>query len=131
MYLDANFFVFSRYDTTAKGENARDLLTEIIKGKKDALTTALTLDEVMWALIKNGHRKDVHEVIEEIYSVSHLVIREVPALLPLAAIDLMEQFNLRPRDAFHLAAMQLFGIKEIVSDDSDFDKIKEIKRVKI
>ncbi|MEK6973865.1 MAG: type II toxin-antitoxin system VapC family toxin [Nanoarchaeota archaeon] len=46
-------------------------------------------------------------------------------------MDFIEKYGLKPRDAFHLAIMENFNIKEIVSDDSDFDKIKGIKRIKL
>ncbi|MBI5254150.1 MAG: type II toxin-antitoxin system VapC family toxin [Euryarchaeota archaeon] len=43
----------------------------------------------------------------------------------------IEKYNLRPRDAFHVAIMKSFGVTEIVSDDSDFEKVEWIKRIKI
>ena len=45
------------------------------------------------------------------------------------AQEISEQYNLKPRDAIHAATALANGIKEIVSDDSDFDKIKELKRI--
>ena len=58
-------------------------------------------------------------------------MREVSSLTPLTALEFMEKYKLKPRDAFHVAIMENFGIKEIVSDDSDFDKVREIKRIKL
>ena len=45
------------------------------------------------------------------------------------AIEIYKKNKLDPRDAIHLAAMQSKKIKTIYSSDSDFDKIKEIKRI--
>jgi hypothetical protein len=42
-----NFFIFSNFDQTSRGENAGTLQERIIDGTK-AMTSALTLDEVMW-----------------------------------------------------------------------------------
>ena len=41
----------------------------------------------------------------------------------------MKQYKaLKPRDAIHLATALKAGASTIVSDDADFDNIKEIKR---
>ena len=61
----------------------------------------------------------------------NLEVKEVPALIPLRALDFMEKHRLKPRDAFHVALMEHFGEREIVSDDTDFDRVPGIKRIKI
>ena len=45
--------------------------------------------------------------------------------------EIIEKYNLKPRDAIHVASALTNNIKEIVSDDPDFDKVKEIKRKKL
>ena len=39
--------------------------------------------------------------------------------------------KLKPRDAAHAAVCLSSGVFQIVSDDSDFDEIKELTRVKL
>ncbi len=131
IYLDANFFVFAVLDISAKGLNTRKIQKDIIEGRLFAITSSLTLDEVMWSIIKNKRTQILSETIKEIYSMKNLTIKEVGATIPLLALDFIEEYNLKPRDAFHVAIMKTFGIKEIVSDDSHFDKIEWIKRIKI
>jgi predicted nucleic acid-binding protein len=43
----------------------------------------------------------------------------------------MGKYNLSPRDAIHLASALSRKAIAIVSDDEDFDQIKEIKRIPI
>ena len=95
------------------------------------MTCALTLDEIMWVMIKNKKEKALRETIEDIYAVPNLSIKEVPSSTPLDALTLMEQFDLKPRDAFHVAVMKSNGITEVVSDDPDFDRVKGIKRIRL
>jgi predicted nucleic acid-binding protein len=37
--------------------------------------------------------------------------------------------GLRPSDAIHIGAMRSNGIKLIVSEDEDFDKVEGVKRI--
>ncbi len=129
LYLDANFFVFCNFDQTEKGVNARKILQKIIDGKASA-TSTLALDEVMWVILKNKKSSEMREVIESIYSVKNLDVKEVGPQIPLMALDFIENEKLKPRDAFHAAVMKVIGASEIVSDDSDFDRVKWIKRIK-
>ena len=127
IYLDTNFFLFANFDKTTRGENAWRLQQKIISGEK-AMTSALTLDEVMWVIIKNKRKAALRETVEDIYAMPNLAIREISASAPLDALALMEQFDLKPRDAFHVAVMKTTGTNDIVSDDPDFDRVKGIKK---
>ena len=95
------------------------------------MTCALTLDEVMWVLIKNKREKVLPETIEDIYAMPNLAVKEVSASIPLDALALMDMFHLKSRDAFHAAVMKSNGITEIASDDPDFDRVKGIKRIRL
>jgi len=130
MYLDANFFIFANFSSDKKGVNARKIILEIINGKK-AITSSLALDEVMWVLLRNNKKEEIRSVIEDIYSIRNLGVISVSSLIPLRALNFMEGYGLKPRDAFHAAIMEEFGVNEIVTDDADFDSIPNIKRIKI
>ena len=132
IYIDANVFVFANFDNTEKGRTARKAIEEIGEGKLPlAITSALTMDEVMWAAIKNKKTAELRAAIEDIYAMPNLVIKGVNSNIPLMALSFIEEQGLKPRDAFHAAIMKSFGVTEIVSDDSDFDKVKWMKRIKL
>jgi predicted nucleic acid-binding protein len=128
IYLDANFFIFANFDQTTRGENARRLQEKIVSGMK-ATTSALALDEVMWVLLRNGRKDVLREVIEDIYAMPNFSILDVSSSVPLDALSITEKFDLRPRDAFHVAVMRSREITQIVSDDSDYDRVKGITRI--
>ena len=131
MYLDANFFIFALLDQTKKGDNARTILKDILNGNKITITSCLAIDEVMWIIIKTGKKGLLRNTVEDIYNFQNLEVREVPSLTPIYALEFIEKYNLKPRDAFHAAIMKQFHVDSIVSDDSDFDRIKDIRRVKL
>ncbi len=128
MYVDANVFAFAILSTDAQGKRAQAFLDSLEHGKR-AMTSVLVIDELMWVLMKHGQKKLVPEIVEELYSIRNLEIKEVPADIPLRALAHLEK--LKPRDAFHAATMEHFGVKEIVSDDKDFDKVSGIKRIAV
>ena len=130
IYLDANFFILCNFDSTSRGENARKIQERISKGTK-ASTSALALDEVVWVLIKNKKMPLLRETIEDIFAIPNLAVLEVPSTSALDALDFVERFGLKPRDAFHAAIMKSRGITEIVSDDQDFDGVKGIRRISL
>ncbi|MBI2574300.1 type II toxin-antitoxin system VapC family toxin [Candidatus Woesearchaeota archaeon] len=128
MYLDANFFIYCHFDQGSRGKAAREILRKIVGGMQ-TVTSVLALDEVMWVIIKKNVSGEMRSAIERIYATPNIRIVHVGADIPLLALDLMEAHNLKPRDAFHASVMKSLGITEIVSDDSDFDKVSWIKRI--
>lgn len=127
-YLDANVFVFAALDTGQKGELSRDYLERTTQGKIEAATSALTLDEILWVLLRN-HRPDyLRPVIEGIYALPNCTILPVTADAPRLALEFIEKYKIKPRDALHAAIMQQHHLNNIISDDTDFDKIAQIKR---
>lgn len=45
------------------------------------------------------------------------------------AQNLIEKYNLKPRDAIHAASAIKNGAKEIITNDNDFDIVNELERV--
>ena len=127
-YCDTNLFVnaFSGDLKSAK------ILTSVVKGEMIICTSTITWDEYIWAL--NRKFKNYKLAIDGGHS--FLAIPKInfielnPRILKMAQ-EVIEKYNLHPKDAIHVATALYNGITEIISDDSDFDKVKEIKRVPI
>jgi predicted nucleic acid-binding protein len=52
IYLDSNVFIYATVNTKELGEKARSMLQRIQQGEEKAETSALTFDEVFWAINK-------------------------------------------------------------------------------
>lgn len=131
MYVDANVIVFAMTDSGAKSRAALKLYDEIEHGRR-AVISPLVIDEVMWVLLRQKLPLDlITTVVEEIYETPNLEVKDIPAFMPLLALEFINKYGLKPRDAFHAAFMEHFNITEIASDDRDFDKIPNIKRIKL
>jgi len=59
IYLDANIFIIAALTNDNRAENAKKILSEVISGKIEAYTSALTIDEITWILWKQTKDKEL------------------------------------------------------------------------
>ena len=129
VYLDSNLFITAAISLDSNGEKARELIDKINNGLFKAYTSALTIDEVIWIVQKFKDRETAYETAKTIISTSKINFIPIDIEIVSASLELYKETNLKPRDSIHLATMKINGISTIVSQDSDFDKIKDIKRI--
>lgn len=132
IYLDANIFVYPLVqESETKTELHKELFIKIAKNEIIAATSILTWDEFTYALKKHLGRDTALIEGKKFISFPNLIFLKIDKNIAILAQDLFTRYNLNPRDALHAASALHNNIKEILSDDSDFDKIKEIKRIKL
>ncbi len=93
-------------------------------------TDVLVLDEVIYiSRRKYGIPYDISlKFIESIVLPYVSIINLGEDEYKLAARILVE-YNLKPSDSLHLGAMLNNGINLIISEDKEFDRVKEVKRL--
>jgi predicted nucleic acid-binding protein len=134
IYLDANVFIFASLgdESDVRTIKARKVLLSISEGKKIGYTSLLTVDEVIWAVLRQ--KKDRKLAIELGSRIFQMPIRFIPLLtaISLKSIQLMQKYShLSPRDALHASSCIEVNAASLVSDDSDFDNMTEIEREKL
>ncbi|MEM1548678.1 MAG: type II toxin-antitoxin system VapC family toxin [Thermoproteota archaeon] len=131
-YIDSNIFIYPIiYDTDSVREalRAKNLLRKVALGEIEAYASPVIWDEVAWVVRKVlGVGSSLNQG-RKLLSFPNLKILPVKRTTVLKAQDLMEKYELKPRDALHAAIALENKITTIVSYDEDFDKLKEIKRV--
>ena len=127
LYLDSNVFVYAAINTKDLGENARELLQKIQQGEMQAETSALTFDEVFWA-VKKFDLDAAFEACHALLNFPNLDIVPVDRELVVFALQLIKEHHLAPRDAIHAATAIVGKADALVSTDAHFDKIEELKR---
>lgn len=123
-------------------------------GNYHAFTSVLTFDELAYRLllasIREYHkgnplthlRKNEAKMIAAFYPQIATKISQFQSFPNLVVLDitstdlaLMNQnildYQIRPRDALHLAAMQKYDCFNLVSNDADFDRVSEVTRYTI
>ena len=131
-YVDANIFIFASVypENDIKFKMAKKLLYMISENKVDALTSCLTWDELIW-IVRKIAGYDIAKIEgSKMLDIPNLSFIDVNEKILREAQKIIENHNLKPRDAIH-AASALTSNAEIISNDPDFDVIKELKRVKV
>jgi predicted nucleic acid-binding protein len=128
LYLDANVFIFAALNTEEKGKKALALLSKIQLGEEQAITSALTFDEVYWAVKKNRGMEKALETAEAMLNFPNLEIISADREVASLALQIIREYQLAPRDAIHAATAIKEKAETFVSTDAHFDKVKEVKR---
>jgi len=128
-YLDANVFVYAEVSSERVGKVAGKLLEILEEGKFIGATSCLTVDEVVWSVIKDIDRSHGIEVGKKMLELPNLEIFPVTARTVSSALEKMKSYNLKPRDAIHVATMIENNVFSAISEDPDFDKVDEIERI--
>lgn len=130
-YLDSNVFIYPViYQTEAqpKAQKAKEILLNIENGKLSACTSTLTWDEVVWVISKTMGRNEGINQGRKLLGFPNLEFVSVDENVLIHAQRLLDKYKLSPRDSIHVATALHKRTKMIVSDDQDFDQVKEIKR---
>jgi len=130
-YVDSNIFVYPvlySQETDLRVKRASEILRDIASGELLAFTSTLTWDEVVWTIRKFLGKSESMTQGQKLLSFVNLQFIKVDETILTLAQMLMCNYSLKPRDAIHVASAIDRKLKTIISDDQDFDVVKEIKR---
>jgi len=128
VFLDANYIIYLKYSQSDEIFNyCIDLLKKL--ENYGLLTNIAVVNEIIW-ILNRKYGVDLSEVFEFLDRVLDFV-----TVISLGREDyevvkeIMLRYKLKPSDAMHVASMKKAGVKHIVSEDPDFDRVEWIKRV--
>jgi hypothetical protein len=130
-YIDSNVFIYPAiYQTESqlKAKKAKEILLKIEKGEISAHTSTLTWDEVVWVVGKLLSRDDGINQGKKLLGFPNLEFINVDEGILTLAQNLLNKYKLSPRDSIHAASAVSRKIKAVISDDKNFDQVKEITR---
>ena len=130
-YLDTSVFATSILNREANGEKAREIIAAIQNKDIDFYTSMLTFDESVFITRKFRGFDNSVIVGDNFLNMGRLNFIDVTYEIIVSAQELIKKYRLKPRDAIHAACAIANGIKTIVSDDADFDSVKELDRKSI
>lgn len=130
-YLDSNV-VISFIDSTAQFHNqSKQILTRFVAESWEINLSALVLDECFHNSLRFS--KETRQIAIKQLKFRYRKLIQLPNIklvvqLPqlkkhTAVLNLMEKYNLRARDAYHLFIMKENKIKYFATFDHDFDSV--------
>jgi len=128
LYLDSSVFIYAALNTEEIGNRARNLLLKVQREEEKAFSSALTFDELVWAVKKYRTLEDAIIAGEAFLNLRGLNLIPVNGDLLASALEMIRKYGLDPRDSIHAASAISHKVETIVSMDEHFDKIKELKR---
>ncbi len=129
-YIDSNVFLYPvLYEDLEESEIAKKILAQIESKDIQAYTSTLTWDEVAYVSERLLGRTDSVEVSKKFINFPFLRFIPMDDEIMRRSQVIREKYHLKPRDSIHLSSAIERNINEIITDDADFDGIKEIKRI--
>lgn len=129
-FIDACLFI---YLNTITEENIRRIYESLYMDvllRYKAYTNVLVIDELLY-ISKKKYKIPYKITINFIKK----IVEPYVTILPVTEEDLKQAYkillkhNLKPSNAIHIATMKNNNIKIVVTEDREYDKIPEIKRI--
>jgi uncharacterized protein len=136
-FLDTNVFVYAYYKPKKQlsqrefdmKENARNIVSNVIQGKENVLTTVIHLSKIVNILKHVMTLDEVREIVRGLFMLENVRIADVTRNMFFDASELGNELKLDANDALALDVMESNGVAEIYSFDEDFDRVDKIKRL--
>ncbi|MBE8538724.1 PIN domain-containing protein [Geoglobus acetivorans] len=128
-YLDSNIFIYAALYSGETAEKSKEWLIRASDGEFNAYTSSLTWDEVVYVVRKAAGMEESIKVGKILIKMPFLEFVDVNYDTCEDALRLVERYKLLPRDAIHAALALKHCDGAIISNDTDFDTVKELKRV--
>ncbi|MFQ5710870.1 MAG: type II toxin-antitoxin system VapC family toxin [Candidatus Geothermarchaeales archaeon] len=128
-FVDANVFIYTLVKSPKEAyETCRRILRRIENGEEAVTNTAIIQEVADW-LDYNNRKREVKSFMTAINS--YLTMHKANTTWDemLAALNDVEEHALDFVDALTLQTMKKNKITEIYSNDTDFDRVKWIKRI--
>lgn len=126
-YLDSNILIYLKDSSSINHNKTVKNVRNLIKNRTRLFLSPLCLDETIHAfgIIFKKNFGIVTKVIDEILSIPRLEIVNPPTSIDenKRVLSLMKEYDLQPRDAYHLLTMQTNNIDGFATFDNDFKKV--------
>jgi len=125
LYLDANCFIYLFEEHPVFGHPARSLFSAVEQGKYKAITSSLTLLEVMAGPLRYGEESLVHEYVELITTFPNLILHDMNQNVACRAAYFRAS-GIKPPDSIHAATAVVYKADYFITEDSRLCKIDGI-----
>ncbi len=125
-YIDANIFI---QGILREDNKYQDIILKIANKKFVGVTSVLSWDEIVFVVRKFLGNDIAKREGGKFFRLPNFIFADVKREIVIRAQKLVEEYDLKPRDAIHAATAIHLNIKEIISEDADFDHVNGLKRI--
>jgi len=126
--LDTNIIIYHAVKDSRFGKNASEIIARIEKGEEIFIPLTV-FKEFMFDMLARG--KDISYIINTfaLFQKNNVKIAEDDFGIFIQGLEIADRYKIDPTDGVIVSMMMKHGITEIYSNDPDFDKVPEIKRI--
>jgi len=128
-FIDSNIFIYVLIQSPKDVyETCRRILKRIENGEQTIVSTSVIQEVIDW-LEYNNRKKEVETFVKAVNS--YLKLRKVSNTWKdfIGALDDAQKYEIDFVDALTLQTMKRHKIKEIYTNNRDFEKIEWVKRI--
>ena len=129
-YLDANVLIYFKDEDSSHHNLSVETITKLTKEGVNLVISPLVLDEFLYVLqylLRKSENKNkiLTKALSDVLQLPHLKLISPPIEKEAQhfVLSYMENFNLRPRDAYHLLTMTYHEVTHFVTFDTDFASV--------
>jgi len=137
-YLDTNVLIALKNEESSFHSKAVLLLENLLQNGYLLIVSSLVLDEFLYVVTyflkikkeKNLYKK-LNKNLKDVLQIVKVINPPTSKKNQLQVVELMEKYNLNPRDAFHLLTILFAKIEACATFDKDFAEVEKKKLIKI
>ena len=130
VFIDTNIPMYAAGTSHPLREPSQRVIRAIASGQLDAVTDAEVLQEILYRYLHISEREKGLKIFDHFRRIMLGHILSIEDADVQRARELTEQHPaLSARDSIHLAVMLRHEIREIITADTGFDAVKEVRRI--
>ena len=132
-FIDSNIIIYFVNSASLKYKESKVLIKQLLSQNIQIYVSSLCLDEFIhetgkYLLKEFGQKKyyeNLENALDKVLGLPNISIISPPIDISSqkVIIEIMKDYNLRPRDAYHLLTMQTNKIDGFATFDNDFRKV--------
>lgn len=127
-FIDANIFLEVELDDK-RSEECKSLFLDIYKNNVRCITSDFIVYACLLQIEGKASVGGMHNFIKFLDNMSGIEVHSPAYQVLYDAVGMMEKYGLDFDDSLVVSTMLAAGVKQLVSFDRHFDKVKEIKRM--
>ena len=148
VFVDSNIFTYFLLEDERYFENVMSFFDKINDGVIVASVNIIVFTETLFNFVKakviieeNIRQKDFMKIVKakpeliakvdispvlELFSLPNLVLLDLPPDFIDKIVDIHRRYGLLSNDAYHLLTMRYYGVNDIATNDSDFERVESL-----